>query len=115
MSGELGSGEFWARFAIATLATWRLTHLIVFEDGPADLLVRLRRRAGHGFWGKLMDCFYCVSFWVAAPLAPTVSQQLTDAVLIWVALSGSACLLERATAPPIQFGGPAMPNESEEQ
>ena len=33
---------FWARLVLAVLATWRLTHLLAREDGPADLLVRLR-------------------------------------------------------------------------
>src|SRR5438046_551393 len=54
---------------VATLALWRLTHLFWGEDGPGDLFVRLRRLAGQGFWGSLLDCFYCLSLWFAAPLA----------------------------------------------
>jgi hypothetical protein len=46
-----------------------------------------------------MDCFYCLSFWLAAPLAIFVCVSLTKALITWVALSGSACLLERATSP----------------
>jgi hypothetical protein len=37
------------------LATWRVTHLLVNEDGPADVVVRLRRRAGSGCAGSLME------------------------------------------------------------
>lgn len=95
---EFASGEFWARFALASLATWRITHLMAFEDGPGDLIVRLRQRAGENFWGKLMDCFYCLSIWVAAPLALFVEPSWTKGWITWLALSGSACLLERATA-----------------
>ena len=47
----------WIRFALAVLATWRVTHLLTSEDGPADLVVRLRARLGEGFAGDLMDCF----------------------------------------------------------
>jgi hypothetical protein len=101
MTLESGNGEFWARFVIASLVTWRITHLFAFEDGPGDVIVRLRQRAGAGFFGKLMDCFYCLSFWVAAPIAPFVHQNVIQALITWVALSGSACLLERATAPSI--------------
>jgi hypothetical protein len=57
------------RFVLAALATWRVTHLLVEEDGPADIVVRLRRRAGASLAGNLMDCFYCMSVWVAAPFS----------------------------------------------
>lgn len=98
MSLEPGSGEYWARFAIASLATWRITHLLAYEDGPGDVVVWLRKHAGAGFFGKLMDCFYCLSLWVAAPFAPLVSTNSWVALVTWIALSGAACLLERATA-----------------
>jgi Protein of unknown function (DUF1360) len=85
------------RFALASLATWRLTHLFAEEDGPADVVVRLRARAGSGQLGELMDCFYCLSIWVAAPLSLMVTRRLREAPVTWLALSGSACLLERMT------------------
>jgi Protein of unknown function (DUF1360) len=85
------------RFLVGTLATWRVTHLLVEEDGPADLVVRLRRRAGDGWVGQAMDCFYCLSIWTAAPVAAAVARRPREAPLTWLALSGAACLLERAT------------------
>jgi hypothetical protein len=103
MTENLGGAEFWARFVAASLATWRMTHLLAHEDGPGDLLVRLRAWLGHGFWGRLMDCFYCLSIWVAVLFAPAVTLRLPDVALIWVALSGAACLLERGTAPAVQI------------
>jgi hypothetical protein len=79
------------------LATWRVTHLLVNEDGPADVVVRLRRRAGSGWAGSLMDCFYCMSFWVAVAVVSTVTRSRRPAPLQWLAVSGGACLLERIT------------------
>ena len=93
-----------ARFALASLATWRLTHLLAEEDGPADLVVNLRARLGPGRLGDLMDCFYCLSVWVAAPLSFAVVRRPRDAPLVCLALSGSACLLERVTRPPDDGG-----------
>ncbi len=87
-----------ARFALASLATWRVTHLLAEEDGPANVVVRLRGRLGTGQLGELMDCFYCLSVWVAAPFSLTVARRRRDAPLVWLALSGAACLLERVTA-----------------
>jgi hypothetical protein len=86
---------FWIRFALAVLATWRVTHLLASENGPADLVVRLRTSLGQGLAGKLMDCFQCLSLWIAAPIALYVSRKPLDWCLTWLALSGAACLLER--------------------
>ena len=89
----------WLHVVLAVLATWRLTHLLSQEDGPWDLVVRLRRVLGDSVFGRMLDCFYCLSVWVAAPLALVVASGWSDRILTWLALSGGACLLERATAP----------------
>lgn len=88
----------WMRVLLAMLATWRLSHLIVAEDGPWDVVVRVRRRAGSGTFGRLMDCFYCTSLWIAAPLALVVTREPWAWLVAWLAVSGGACLLERVTA-----------------
>lgn len=89
--------EFPVRFVVGALATWRVTHLLVAEDGPADMVVRLRRRAGDSWVGDALDCFYCLSVWTAMPVAAAVARNRREAPLTWLALSGAACLLERAT------------------
>ena len=93
--------DFWARFVLASLATWRLAHLLASEDGPADVITRLRIRLGGSLLGKLMDCFACSSLWIAIPFAWLVSRRMMDLPLTWPALSGAAFLLERATADPL--------------
>jgi hypothetical protein len=90
-----------ARFAVAALATWRVTHLLASEDGPGDAVVRVRARLGTGRAAGLMDCFQCLSVWVAAPASLYVTRDRRDAVPVWLALSGAACLLERAGAEPL--------------
>jgi len=85
------------RFALAALATWRVTHLVAEEDGPADVVVRLRARAGSSWVGSLMDCFGCLSLWVAAPFCVGVVRDRRALPVAWLALSGAACLLEQAT------------------
>ena len=84
-------------FILAVLATWRLTHLLAEEDGPADLVVRFRALLGNGFAGKLMDCFYCLSLWIAAPAALFVTHRPLQWLINWLAISGAACLLQRIT------------------
>jgi hypothetical protein len=41
-----------------------VTHLLAEEDGPADVVVRLRARAGAGQLGALMDCFRGADTWL---------------------------------------------------
>lgn len=86
------------RFVLAVLAIWRVTHLLVSEDGPWDLSVRFRVRLGDSMAGKLMDCFYCLSLWIAAPAALFVTRKPLEWLFTWLALSGGACLMERLTA-----------------
>lgn len=86
------------RITLATLAVWRVAHLLAAEDGPADALARLRSRIGEGELGELMDCFNCLSIWVAAPASVAVARSRRDRLMTWLALSGAACLLERATS-----------------
>ena len=84
------------RFAVAALATWRVTHLLAEEDGPADVVVRARERLGESVLGELMDCFACLSLWVAVPAGRyVVRSSWPGAVPVALALSGAACLLER--------------------
>ncbi|HEV3036936.1 MAG TPA: DUF1360 domain-containing protein [Candidatus Angelobacter sp.] len=88
--------DIWLRCILAALATWRVSHLLAFEDGPLDVIARVRLRLGKSFLGTLMDCFYCLSLWVAAPTALLVTRQPFEWLLVWLALSGAACLLEQS-------------------
>lgn len=85
---------------VGILAVWRITHFFQAEDGPWEIVVRLRRKAGSGFWGKLLDCFYCLSLWVSIPFAVQIGQSRWEQFLLWLALSAGAILLERMTERP---------------
>ncbi len=84
-------------FILASLATWRITHLLSKEDGPFDLIYLMRKKAGAGFFGNLLDCFYCLSIWVSLPFAIWIGNTRKEEFLLWLAYSGAACLLEKAT------------------
>jgi Protein of unknown function (DUF1360) len=82
---------------LSVLAVWRITHLFSKEDGPFNIIYLVRKKAGAGFFGSLLDCFYCVSVWVAFPFGMGVGNNWWEKLLCWWALSGAACLLEQAT------------------
>jgi hypothetical protein len=85
---------------LALLSVWRITHLLAEEDGPWDLVVWLRRRQGDGFWGRLLDCFYCLSLWIAVPFAYLLGETWDQRLFHWPAISAGAILLERITRGP---------------
>lgn len=92
----MNESQFSIHFVLAILAAWRITHLLANEDGPADLIVKLRATLGDSLAGKLMDCFNCLSLWIAAPAALFVTRAPLLWLFVWLAISGAACLLESA-------------------
>ena len=112
--------EFYT-LVLGILATWRLTHLVSSEDGPWEFFARLRRLAGTGIFAELLNCFYCLSFWIAAPLAVLLAHSWKERFLLWLALSAAAILLERVTSArehspaPIYFEDPDNDLENENQ
>jgi len=84
-------------FLLCLLAVWRVSHLLSQEDGPFDLVIKFRKLFGHGFFGSLLDCFYCLSMWAAIPFAVWLGGDWKETVVCWLALSGGACLLFKLT------------------
>ncbi len=87
----------WLRIVLGILCVWRITHLLNAEDGPAQILARMRQAASATLWGQLLSCFYCLSLYVAAPLTWPLAPLWKDRLLLWPALSAGAILLERLT------------------
>lgn len=46
---------FW--FLVCLLAVWRTTHLVHAEEGPWQMLDRLRRLVGESAIGRVFACF----------------------------------------------------------
>jgi hypothetical protein len=101
----------WFEFILATLAVWRFTHLIAVEDGPFKVIAWIRGKAGQGFWGTVLDCFYCLSIWIAIPFAIVRGGSRWQKFLLWPALSGAAILLNRV----VDSVAPDQPVYFEEQ
>jgi Protein of unknown function (DUF1360) len=101
---------------LGVLTVWRITHFLQAEDGPWDIVIRVRQLAGEGFWGKLLDCFYCLSVWIAAPVAYLLGQSWLERALLWCSFSAAAILLERVTdAAPKIPSAPFAEDPAEEQ
>ena len=92
------SASIW-RFCLAALAVWRLTHMIVEEDGPWRAIARMRTKLNATAFGRLMHCFFCLSLWISLPLAVWLNGGWIGIAVHWLALSGAACLFQKVTEP----------------
>lgn len=74
----MGTSEV-LRWALAALATWRLAQFVVHDDGPFDVLFRLRRWLGRyelddegmavSGVGRFLSCPHCWGKWLGLGLA----------------------------------------------
>lgn len=85
------------KYLIFVIVVWRLTHLISSEDGPFDIIFKIRRAIGNNFFGKLMDCFYCLSVWFGLACAFYTGGNAMEIIILTLYYSGVSILLERLT------------------
>jgi hypothetical protein len=83
---------------VGVLGVWRITYLLSAEDGPGDLFLRLRQFLGRSLAGQAIECFDCLSLWVAIPFALALGVTWLDRLLLWPALSGGAMAIFRAVS-----------------
>ncbi len=85
------------KYIIWVIVVWRLTHLISAEDGPFDIIIRFRKLLGNSFFGKLMDCFYCLSIWIGLLCACFATCNWKEIGILTLYYSGMAILIEKIT------------------
>lgn len=96
------------RLFIVGLVVWRISNLLVNEEGPFDIFVLLRRIVGVRYdeysvaYGKnvvarALTCVWCTSFWVSLVCCPLVfigiSANIPDIILAVLALNSIAILI----------------------
>jgi hypothetical protein len=107
---------------VLALATWRVTSLLVNEEGPWGILVRLRHFVGVRYdeysqvygtniLAEGLSCTWCASVWLGA--AMTAAALAAPDVALWLALpfalSASAILMERLVDGKSEHGYPPEP------
>lgn len=80
-------------FAVEVLATWRLTALLTYEDGPEGVFYVLR--AVSEKLGGPLHCFWCTSVWAAAIVIMFIRK---PSLVHWLALSAAAIFAEEIKA-----------------
>lgn len=85
------------KYILLAIVVWRLTHLICAEDGPFDLIIKLRKLLGNSFLGKLMDCFHCLSIWIGLVCGFYAGGNVMEIIMLTLYYSGVSILLEKIT------------------
>lgn len=68
--------DLFLQVLLTGIGGWRLASLLVREEGPWNLFLKLRDRAGvprgageiKGFVATLLSCIWCASIWTTAAL-----------------------------------------------
>jgi hypothetical protein len=103
----------WIFLLLASLAIWRVSHMIAHEDGPFDIFGNLRERAGAVYYptedlwvvdesdngkrkelGWLLTCPLCISIWIAIIPGVYMALQGENGILWWLGLSGASSFME---------------------
>ncbi|MBS1902874.1 MAG: DUF1360 domain-containing protein [Bacteroidetes bacterium] len=84
---------FW--YFLAVLSVWRISHLLSSEDGPFDLVLKGRMALRDSLLGKLFDCFYCLSIWIAIPFAICRATTIEEGIMMTLSLSALAIFTDR--------------------
>jgi hypothetical protein len=96
------AGACFVRFVFAALAAWRVSFLLVREDGPGRVLAEWRERRT-GVLRELLGCVKCTGMWVALPFAWFVGGGLMQFVVTWLAIAGVVALIDETTRPPFEW------------
>jgi hypothetical protein len=84
-------------FVILSLAVWRVSRMLTMEDGPADVLQRIRTALGvhkQETWvHRGLACVACVSFWIGLFAGVTWRGVNIEGVMSGLAISAVSVVL----------------------
>lgn len=93
----------WLSLVVLVLAVFRLTRMLVDEEGPGDVFALLRQWAGcyeYGHngrpvtqLGRILSCPYCAGVWVAVFLVALSLIPYVSFVVYWLAVAGGQVLI----------------------
>lgn len=97
---------------LATLAVYRVSHMLAQETGPFALCYRFRSWVGdkavvpglpmqkqpHAWIIEGVTCPLCISFWLALPAALFVTVDWWTWSLVWLGIAGGVLVLHKAVS-----------------
>ena len=95
--------DFVIYFALSVAAVYRVSHMIANEDGPFDVFVFIREKAGQSNWiGRGANCVLCISFWLSIIPAFAMIHNVgffrstsETLILYWLAIAGAVLIVHK--------------------
>lgn len=94
-------GFFW--LIVGALAAFRLSELVVLDNGPFDVFFHLRGWANKppaGTWlrgtlADLLGCVHCTGFWMAILIGIAYLSEIDilNGIIFWLAIAGLQSIL----------------------
>ncbi|MBS4177384.1 DUF1360 domain-containing protein [Lederbergia citrea] len=105
----------WLKFFLISIATFRLTRLIVYdqitafmrapfmmdyeeinENGEKEVFIVARDSGLRGWIGELLSCYWCTGIWVATGLffLQLKYPAVAEPIIVILALAGTAAIIE---------------------
>ena len=95
--------DFVVYFTLSVLAVYRVSYMIANEDGPLDMFVFVREKAGQKNWiGRGLNCVLCISVWLS--IIPAVAMvrdigffrsSFETIILYWFAIAGGVLVIHK--------------------
>lgn len=86
-------------FVLVSLAVWRVSRIIVMENGPFNFIDTIRRKLGaykgETWWQDGLVCIGCWSFWIGMIAAVIVGGPWQTVILHGLAFSAVSVILMR--------------------
>lgn len=86
---------------VSALAVWRITHMIIKENGLFDIFTKFKSfllskfKRKDGGIVQLFTCFWCLSMWISALFAIPLTHNLVEFTTVTLALSAVAIFIEK--------------------
>jgi len=89
--------DFVVYFTLSVLAVYRVSYMIANEDGPLDVFVFIREKAGQKNWiGRGLNCVLCISVWLAMiPAIIFFRSSFETTILYWFAIAGGVLVIHK--------------------
>ena len=83
------------KYFVLVIVVWRLTHLLTSEDGPFEVIIKIRKLLGATILGDLMDCFYCASVWIGMVAGIYAGATIHEIVILTLYYSGASMIINK--------------------
>lgn len=87
----------WLKVTLAILAVYRLSRMLIGENGPIDLFLKIRYLVNRGpeWLADGYNCPLCLSFWLSVIPALFFANSVGEFLLYWLGISGAVVLIYR--------------------